>query len=197
MSKENTHDSRLLDFFMGDNLSLKKIIKREKPENEEEKESKPVFSLENIGTRKDQTEKKNTFTRNVTNHDTDSDKKEFAEVDYAILKSITYDFKSITQISKALQIRAAVVEKHIFLLIKNGFIKYFQYCVLTSKGKDAIVEFERNNSEDIWKPIDDFIVSVVERNKENKLKLQKMIDTSLLIFLIILIILIIYFGLLS
>ncbi len=183
---------------MSDNLSLRKIIKKDKKtgKEEDEEKSKPVVSpLEMTVTREDETEDK--LTKNMTKNDDQNGKKEFAEVDYAILKSITYDFKSVTQISKTLQIRAAIIEKHIFLLIKNGFIKYFQYCALTSKGKDAIAEFERNNPEDIWKPIDDFIVSVVERNKENKLKLQKMIDTALLIFLIVLVILIIYFGLLS
>ncbi|MCZ7400080.1 MAG: hypothetical protein O8C62_10490 [Candidatus Methanoperedens sp.] len=202
MNRENIQDNRVLDFFMDDSQWLEKIIKgKKKPEKERKTEGKPaIIPPEDIRPRKDSTlEDKNKLTEAGTyeNHDTaGSDEKQFGEVDYAILKSIAYDFKSTTQISKALQIRAAVIEKHIFKLIKNGFIKYFQYCVLTSKGKDAIIEFEGNNPEDVWRPIDEFIVSVVEHNKENKVKLQKMIDTALLISIIILIILIIYFGVL-
>jgi hypothetical protein len=123
--------------------------------------------------------------------------KGFGEVDYAILKSITYGFKDIKQISKALQIRTLVVEKHVYDLIKEGFLKYFQYAVITSKGKDAIFDFEANKPEDVWKPIDEFIVSVIEYNKERSLKFHKMIDIVLLISMIILIILIIYFGIFS
>lgn len=124
----------------------------------------------------------------------DISEKEFGELDYAILKSITYGFENIKQISKALQIRTMIVERHVYKLIKEGFIKYFQNCVLTSKGKYAIEEFEKNNPEDVWKPIDEFILSVIEHNKEKKVKLQKMIDIALLISSVTLIILIIYFG---
>jgi len=117
----------------------------------------------------------------------------FGEIDYAILKSIEYGFKTINEISNALQIRNFVVEKHIYRLVKEGFIKYFQFCVITSIGKNAIEEFEKNNPEDVWKPIDEFIVMVIENRKERNIKIQKMIDLILVISVVILIILDIYF----
>lgn len=120
----------------------------------------------------------------------------FGEVDYAILKSVTYGFKTINEIANALQIRNLMVEKHIFKLIKEGFIKYFQFCVLTSQGKNAMEEFEKNNHEDVWKPIDEFIVIVIEKKKERNINIQKTIDLILVISVIILIILVIYFGIL-
>jgi len=123
--------------------------------------------------------------------------KAFGEVDYAVLKSVSYEIKTIPQISKALQIRANVVEKHIFNLIKDGYLKYFQFCVLTTHGKNAIEEYEHSKPEDIWMPIDNFIVTIIKRKKENNLKIQKLIDIVLLVSIIILIILIIYFGVLS
>jgi hypothetical protein len=176
---DKTSDKEVLDFFMDDSPWLppkeqKKIaeiniIKSQKPEtmNEEKVAEKQEMENEEIG---------------------------FGEVDYAILKSITYGFKDINEISNALQIRNLVVEKHIFKLIKEGFIKYFQFCVLTSTGKNAIEEYEINNPEDIWKPIVEFIVTVIERKKERSLKIQKIVDIVLLIAMIILIILIFYFG---
>lgn len=120
----------------------------------------------------------------------------FGEVDYAILKSVTYGFKTINEIANALQIRTLVVEKHIFKLIKEGLIKYFQFCVITSQGKNAIEEFEKNNAEDVWKPIDEFIAIVIEKRKERNIKIQKTIDLILVISVILLIILVIYFGIL-
>lgn len=119
--------------------------------------------------------------------------KKFGEVDYAILKSITYGFKNIKEISKVLQIRTMIVEKHVYNLTKAGFIKYFQYVMITSEGKQAIDEFEKNNPENVWKPIEEFILSAIEHNKQKRLMLQKMIDIALLISVALLIILIIYY----
>ena len=122
---------------------------------------------------------------------------EFGEVDYAILKAVTYGFKDIKQLSKALQIRTIVIEKHIYKLGKEGAVKYFQNIVLTSRGEQAIESFEKSSPEDVWKPIDEYIVSVIKQDKEKKLKLQKMTDIALLVSMVILIILIIYFGIFS
>ncbi len=183
MNMDRTEDKKVLDILMDDSLWLKKIRKEKETQKEQEIEEKiEVSSPAEVN--------KDSFTADI--HE-----KGFGEVDYAILKSITYDFKTIRQISSALQIRTIVVEKHIYDLIKEGFIKYFQYCVLTSKGKSAIEDFEKNNPEDVWKPIDDFIVSIIERKKTQNLKIQKIIDMILLISIIILIILIIYFGIFS
>ena len=118
-------------------------------------------------------------------------------MDYAILKSVTFGFKTIKEISEVLQIRTMVIEKHIYKLIQDGFIKYFQYCVITSSGKQAIEDFVKNNPEDVWMPIDEFILSVIEQKKERNLKFQKMVDLILLISMIVLIVLIIYFGLIA
>ncbi len=123
--------------------------------------------------------------------------KEFGEVDYAILKAVTYGFNDIKQLSKALQIRTIVIEKHIYKLSKEGAVKYFNSIVLTFRGKQAIVSFEKSNPEDVWKPIDGYIVSVIEHDKEKKLRLQKITDMALLVSMVILIILIIYFGIFS
>ena len=176
-------DKKVMDLFMDDSIWLKKITKEEKTVKEERKkeEKQEINPPEEAA-----------ITQEPVVHE-----KGFGEVDYAILKSITYGFKDIKQISKALQIRTVIVEKHIYALIKEGYLKYFQYAVITSKGNDAIIDFENNNPEDVWKPIDEFILAVIENKKERSLKMQKMIDLVLLIAMIILIILIIYFGLFS
>jgi hypothetical protein len=183
MNNESSQDKKVLDLFMEDGLWLKKrrFEKKEKGAALESTESTTEDKL----------------VRQEATANNETPEKEFTEVDYAVLKSVTYGFKNIKQISKTLQIRAFVVEKHINNLIKDGYIKYFQYCALTSKGKQAIEDFEKNNPEDAWKPIDEFIVSIIERNKEQNLKLSKLIDVILLISIITLIILIIYFGIFS
>lgn len=117
-------------------------------------------------------------------------------MDYAILKAIAYGFKTINHISKALQIRTMVVEKHVYKLMKEGDIKYFQNCVLTSIGKSAIENFEQKDPE-VCRPIDDYIASVIENEKERRIYFQKILDVALLISTIILILLIIYYGILS
>ncbi len=183
MSKDN----ELINFFMDDGLLFKKQKTRKVKKAIEEKENtieipqtSEVSVVEEV-------------TKNVAEEEHKISKEGFGEVDYAILKAITYDFKTTKEIAKALKIRNVIIERHIYKLIKEGLVKYFQYAVLTSKGKLAIKNFE-NNPEDVWKPIDEYIVSVIKRNKERSLKFQRAIDFSLLVSVIILIILIIYFG---
>lgn len=205
MNKED--DKKVLDFFMDDSAWLKKSWK--KPVEKEQKISPKVEKRVEVSPTdeiivkedvEDVEEDHNKFVKESGDESystTDLPENGFGEVDYAILKSIAYDFKTTKEIAKALQIRTIIIEKHIYRLIKEGFIKYFQHCVLTSKGKDAIIEFERSNPEDVWKPIDEFIISVVEHKKEQKSKTQKTIDLILLISVVLLIILIIYFGVFS
>ena len=198
----DSKDKDVLDLFMDDSLWIKRIKRRKKTPGEKQKVAeKPGISQDEITVKSDEViDKKNEIVNEDTYTDTgtaDNSEKEFGEVDYAILKSVTYGFKTIKQISRALQIRTLVVEKHAYKLIKEGLIKYFQHAVLTSRGKQAIEDFEKNNPEDVWKPIDEFIVYVIERNKERNLRLQKIVDIVLLVSTIILIILIIYFGVFS
>ena len=194
MEKEN--DRKVLDFFMDDSTweeipGKKTVLKKQRVEKPPVNQQNKIIKSkrEDIVVQKELT-KENPDEKN----ETANPENEFGEVDYAILKSVTYGFKTIKEIAGALQIRTMVIEKHVYELIKNGYIKYFQYCVITSKGKQAIEDFVLNNHEDVWQPIDEFIVSVIEQKKERNLKLQKMIDIILLISIIVLIILIIYFG---
>jgi hypothetical protein len=194
MEKEN--DRKVLDFFMDDSTweeipGKKTVLKKQRVEKPPVNQPNKIIEskIEDIVVQKELT-KENPDGKN----ETANPEIEFGEVDYAILKSVTYGFKTIKEIAGALQIRTMVIEKHVYNLIKNGYIKYFQYCVITSKGKQAIEDFIINNNEDVWQPIDEFIESVIEQKKERNLKLQKMIDMVLLISIIVLILLIIYFG---
>lgn len=192
MNTDKTEDEKILDFFMDDNLQFNKdtikkpILLDLEPEKDKNSGSKDR-SLQNEVSMKDHIsiEKTNTSDTNDT---------DFEELDYAILKSIHYGFKTNREISKVLKIRSIIVEKHIYKLLREGYIKYFEHAFLTSLGNSAILDFEKNKSEDIWKPIDRYIVSVIENRKEFKLKAQKTIDVLLLALILILIILIIYFG---
>ncbi|VVB55871.1 Uncharacterised protein [uncultured archaeon] len=182
---DKTNDKKVLDFLMDDGTwektPGKKIVQKQQ---EIEKQKQEVSSSDKI-------------TENRKSENTDVSENEFGEVDYAILKSVTLGFKTIKEISEVLQIRTMVIEKHIYKLIQDGFIKYFQYCVITSRGKQAIEDFVKNNPEDVWMPIDEFILSVIEQKKERNLKFQKMVDLILLVSMIVLIVLIIYFGLIA
>jgi len=193
-------DKKVLDFLMDDGtweqIPGKKIVqlqKIEKPEVSLSETTNERRKSQNIG---DISDASKVLTKEDIDTKTDADvpDNEFGEVDYALLKSVTYGFKTMKEIAEALQIRTMVIEKHVYKLVKNGYIKYFQYCVITSKGKQALEDFAINNHEDVWQPIDEFIVSVIEQKKERNLKLQKMIDMILFISIIVLIILIIYFG---
>lgn len=119
---------------------------------------------------------------------------EIEELDYAILKSTNHGFKTIREIAKALKIRPLIVEKHVYKLIRDGFLKYVEDAVLTSKGTAIISDFERVKPVEVWKPIDEYIAFVLENRKKQKLKIYKIIDSSLLVSMVILAVLIIYYG---
>ncbi len=117
------------------------------------------------------------------------------EIDYAILLSMTNGIDTITGIANMLQIRTLIIEKHIYMLLREGFVgSQLQHFSVTSKGNDAIFSFERENSEDIWAPIDEFIISVMKKRKEQKIEMYKMINIILLVLMICLVIFIIYLG---
>ncbi len=191
MNVDKTQDKKLLGFFMGDDLQLDEHLRKKPFKKDQKTEKKQDIEYKDGLIEDGDSVKENIYE---TKNTKDVHEGEFEEVDYAILKSVFYGFKTNKEIAKALKIRSIVVEKHIYKLLKGGFMKYFQYAVLTSKGKDAITDFEKNNSEDVWKPIDEYIVSIVQNKKEQNLKTQKTIDIILLICIIILIVLIIYFG---
>jgi len=201
---DKTNDKKVLDFLMDDGTwektPGKKIVQKQQ---EIEKQKQEVSSPDKITENQKSENMGHVKVAKVLTKDIDAktdtgvSESEFGEVDYAILKSVTLGFKTIKEISEALQIRTMVIEKHIYKLIQDGFIKYFQYCVITSRGKQAIEDFVKNNPEDVWMPIDEFILSVIEQKKERNLKFQKMVDLILLISMIILIVLIIYFGLIA
>lgn len=193
-------DKKVLDFLMDDGtwekIPGKKIVQQ--PQRIEKPEVSPSETISE--NRKSQfigdiSDAPKVLTKDIdTKTEADVPDNEFGEVDYAILRSVIHGFKTTKEIAEALQIRTMVIEKHIYKLIQDGFIKYFQYCIITSKGKQAIEDFVKNNPEDVWQPIDEFIVSVIEQKKERNSKFQKMVDLILLISMVVLIILIIYFG---
>ncbi len=113
-------------------------------------------------------------------------------VDYAILKSLIFGPKTITDMVGLLEIRSLVIEKHIYELIKVGFVNFQQRFFITQNGKEKIYSFERDNPVDFWKSVDDFIVLSIENKKNRKIRLYKTVDFLLLISMAILIILIIY-----
>ncbi|MBU4223473.1 MAG: hypothetical protein KKA10_17940, partial [Euryarchaeota archaeon] len=108
MIVDESQDKKVMDLFMDDSLWINRIKKKEKiVETEQRIEEKPE-EKELIKVKKYETPEKE-----------GADEKGFGEVDYAILKSITYGFKDIKQISGALQIRTLIVEKHVYALIKE------------------------------------------------------------------------------
>lgn len=116
-------------------------------------------------------------------------------IDYAILKLLMIGTWTTPDIVNLLQIRALVIEKHIYELTREGFADFqLQHFIITSKGKEFIFSFERDNSIDLWKSVDDFIIRSVENRKERKIRFYKMVDFILLISMVILIILAIYVG---
>ena len=54
--------------------------------------------------------------------------------------------------------------------------------------------YEKTESEEVWKPIDEFISSVGEVNEAQRERMQHLVDKVLLVAVTILIIFIIYFG---
>lgn len=125
-------------------------------------------------------------------------KEEISNIDYAILRSIYYvntlninDVeKEIREISNILQIRVITVEKRIYVLIKNGSIKFDEHLVLTHKGENAISKFELDRKE--WISIDSFIIANMKNKKERDLKIHKTIDKILLAIIVVLVVLVIY-----
>ena len=201
---EKKKDKKVMDFLMDDGTwektPGKKIVQQpQKIEKPEVSTSETISENRKSQNIRDISDASKVLTKEDIYIKTDADvpDNEFGEVDYAILRSVTHGFKTIKEIAEALQIRTMIIEKHIYKLIQDGFIKYFQYCVITSRGKQAIEDFVKNNPEDVWQPIDEFIVSVIENKKERNLKFQKTVDLILLISMIVLILLIIYFGIIS
>ena len=124
-------------------------------------------------------------------------KLEIGDIDYAILKLVSYKTWAIAEIANMLQIRTLTIEKHIYKLSKEGFVIFqFQNFGITKNGEEVIRYFENDNSIDKWKPIEDFIISTIENRKKRKLKIYKTLDFVLLLLMIILTMLIIYFWLL-
>jgi hypothetical protein len=205
MSADGSEDKKIMDLFMDDSTWINRIKKKEKKVEKQQKVEGEPEEIAGSSPHEESApairhiaaEKKFIKEKRYETPENEATEKGVGEVDYAILKSITYGFKDIKQISGALQIRTMIVEKHVYALIKEGYLKFFQYAVITSKGKDYIIDFETNNPEDVWKPIDEFILAVIENKKERSVKMQKMIDLVLLIAMIVLIILIIYFGFFS
>ncbi len=122
------------------------------------------------------------------------------EVDYAILKSVNYLAhlnknldEEIREITNILNVRSIIIEKHIFLLIKNEFIAVNEKCQVAQKGEDAINEYEKNNEG--WIKIDNFIVNQIKNIKERSLKIYTMADKLLFVLIVLLTIYIIYIGL--
>lgn len=117
------------------------------------------------------------------------------EIDYAILKSISYDVNTIADIVKVLQIRTIILERHIYRLISEVFINLGldSKFNLTVKGIEIISNFENENP-DKWSPINNFILSAIKHQKEQRIKIYKIIDILLLLSMIVLVLLIIYFG---
>lgn len=116
-------------------------------------------------------------------------------VDYAIMKSLVIGNWTTSDIVNLLQIRTLVVEKHIYDLTREGFVDFqSQHFIITQKGKDSILSFERDNTVNVWKPVEDFIVQTIENRKKEKIRFYKTVNFILLVLMVILIILAIYFG---
>lgn len=124
----------------------------------------------------------------------DKDEKDsFGEIDYAILKSVANNTTTVNEIINILQIRTLIIEKHIYFLVKGGFMDLQRdHFIITSNGYEAINSFESKSGN--WRSIEEFIISEIKKRKEQKLKTYKIIDMILLASIIILIILVIYFG---
>jgi hypothetical protein len=121
-------------------------------------------------------------------------KQGFNEIDYAVLKAVSYGIVTVKDLSKSLQIRALIIEEHVDKLISMRYLRFFKYLILTEKGREAIVSYENNESEDVWRPIDEFILSVREESEKRRVFAQQLVDRLLLLAVLILIVFIVYFG---
>ena len=118
------------------------------------------------------------------------------DIDYAILKLVSYRAWVLAEIANILQIRTLTIEKHIYTLSKEGFVAFqLQNFAITKNGEGIIRNFERDSSIDKWKPIENFIVSSMDNRRSQKLKMYKILDFVLLLLMIVLIMSIIYVGL--
>jgi hypothetical protein len=117
------------------------------------------------------------------------------KIDYAILKLLTIGTWTTPDIVNLLQMRTLIVEKHIYDLTRGGFADFqSQYFVITQRGKESILSFEKDNIPNVWRPIEEFIQQSVENRKKGKIRLYKTVDFVLLTIMAILIILAIYVG---
>ncbi|MHC1571308.1 MAG: hypothetical protein ACXQTM_03590 [Methanosarcinales archaeon] len=119
---------------------------------------------------------------------------ELDEVDYAILKAVSYGMVTFKDLSRKLQIKMFAVEKHVDKLISMRYLRFFKHLILTERGVNAIADYEERESEEVWKPIDEFITSVGKVDEARRERMQRLVDKALLVAVTILIILIIYFG---
>ena len=130
-----------------------------------------------------------------TNDTTKKGDNKIGDVDYAILKLLSYGTRTIAEVATILQIRMLTIEKHTYRLSDDGSVVFqLQNVYITKRGEENIYYFQRDNPVDKWKPVEDFIVSTLENRKKKKLKMYKILDSVLLLLMIVLIILIIYFG---
>ncbi len=115
------------------------------------------------------------------------------QIDYAILKSMYYGIKKISDMKDILEIRKIIIEKHVYILSKELFIRFQNnYLVLADKGNDAIDLFERDQPFELWGKIDEFLIYSLKRKKEQKIRFFKMIDNVLAVLVISLIIYILF-----
>ncbi|CAD7769658.1 hypothetical protein AIOGIFDO_00657 [Candidatus Methanoperedenaceae archaeon GB37] len=119
---------------------------------------------------------------------------ELDEIDYAILKAVSYGMVTFKDLSRKLQIKMFAVEKHVDKLISMRYLRFFKHLILTDRGVNAIADYEERESEEVWKPIDEFITSVGKVDEARRERIQRLVDKALLVAVTILIILIIYFG---
>jgi hypothetical protein len=117
------------------------------------------------------------------------------EIDYAILRCVAYGVETIHDITEMLYIRTIIIERHAYRLIKEGFINFGLKLNITLKGNTTIALFEKDNPENRWRPIDEFIMYMIKQQKERKLAYYKAMNLISIISIIILTMLIIYFGL--
>lgn len=115
------------------------------------------------------------------------------QIDYAILKSMYYGIKKISDMKDILEIRRIIIEKHVYILSKEMFVRFEKnYIVSSDKGNDAIDLFERDQPFDIWGKIDEFLIYSLKRKKEQKIRFFKMMDNVLAVLVIFMILYILY-----
>lgn len=119
---------------------------------------------------------------------------DFNEIDYAILKAVSHGIVTLKDISRKLQMKMFTVEKHVDKLVSVRYLRFFRHLILTDRGLNAVAAYEKTESEEVWKPIDEFISSVGEVTEAQRERMQRIVDKVLLVAVTVLIIFIIYFG---